>query len=101
MSKLLSFFKNIFWELVVVFFLILTFNNYLGNDKETIDADGIGYYDYLPSVFMYHDIDRKDKPVSMDSSFYNRIISKGVYIDYKGYKLNKYPCGTAVLISPF
>ncbi|MEO8761666.1 MAG: hypothetical protein ABI388_09565 [Bacteroidia bacterium] len=101
MHKLIFFLKSIICEALVIFLLILTFNNYLGNDKETINADGIGYYEYLPSTIVYHDINRKAKPVKTNPEFYNRIINTKVYIDYKEYKLNKYPCGAAVLISPF
>jgi hypothetical protein len=101
MTIFFSFFKNIIGEIAVIFLLIFSINNYLGNVNETIKADGVGYYDYLPSIFIHHDISRKDKPYVDSLHFYNRIDKIGAYTGYKTYKLDKYPCGTALLISPF
>lgn len=61
-----------------------------------IKADGDGYYDYLPALFIYGDL-----PNAEDSLASERIRNQGVYINYKEHKLNKYPCGTATLIFPF
>jgi len=47
-------------ELLIIFLFIFLINNYFGNADETIKADGVGYYDYLPSLFIHHDLVRKD-----------------------------------------
>lgn len=87
-------------EGLIIFALIFTFNNYIGNVKKTISADGEGYYDYLPSLFIHHDLIRNDIPFSKDSVFYSRLANPP-YVLYGDFKVNKYPCGTAVLQLPF
>ena len=101
MTKLILFLKKIGVEVVVVFFYILLINNYLGNVDTTINADGEGYYDYLPSAFIHNDLQRNNATIEQDTALYDRISKYGFYVDYHGYKVNKYPCGTAVLESPF
>lgn len=84
-------------EFFVVFCFIFTINNYIGNSEKTINADGIGYYDYLPSAFIHNDLNRQQNT----SISLKRINDLGVYIDYQDNKLNKYACGTSILQSPF
>jgi len=38
---------------MVVLTYLFIINNYIGNADKTINADGIGYYDYLPSILRY------------------------------------------------
>jgi len=101
MDKLIHIIKGIIVELIIVFLFIFLINNYLGNVEKTMKADGVGYYDYLPSTFIHHDILRKNFTVEQDPSLYNRISKYDWYVNYKGFKVNKYACGTAVLESPF
>lgn len=90
------------FELLIVFSYIFILNNYIGNVDKHINADAIGYYDYLPSIFIYGDFVRNLKPISEDSKLYNRIDTLDSYITYCEHrKVNKYPCGTAILQSPF
>lgn len=63
-----------------------------------IVADGVGYYDYLPSLFIHEDLVRKDTESSVK---YERIEKLPVYVNYKSGKVNKYHCGTAILLTPF
>ena len=88
-------------ELLIVFLYVFLVYNYIGNTDETIKADGKGYYDYLPSIFIHHDLVRKDIPIEENTGIYDRISEYGVYVDYKDFKVNKYPCGTAILEFPF
>lgn len=83
---------------MVVFFYILLVNNFLGNVDKTIHADGVGYYDYLPSIFIHHDFVRKDKSIFSEPESFERIKD---YADYKEGKILKYGCGTAILEAPF
>lgn len=101
MKKAWGFLKSILGEIIIIMIFIFVINNYIGNVKKTINADGIGYYDYLPSIFIYHDLVRKDYPFYKDSTLYSRVSAFGGYVDYNGYKVNKYPCGTAILQLPF
>lgn len=88
-------------EVFIIFCLVFLINNYFKNEVVTIKSDGIGYYEYLPSIFIHHDFIRKDIVSQDNQRIYNRINSISLYIDYDGYKVNKCPCGTAVLELPF
>lgn len=101
MVQVFHFIKSFFAELFIIFLLILCINNYIGNVDQTIKADGIGYYDYLPSVFIHHDLDRRSFDQKLSPEEFERIKSLGVYVNYKGSMVNKYTCGTALLDSPF
>ncbi len=76
-------------------------NNFIGKSDKTIVADGIGYYDYLPSIFIHKDILRKNKTLDEDSILYKRVNNMRRYLPYNNHKVNKYPCGTALLQLPF
>lgn len=90
-------------EVLIIFCLIFTINNYIGNVDKTIKADAIGYYEYLPSLFIHKDLIRNDLPFSSNPSKYSRIknFEHSFYNPYGDYMVNKYPCGTALLQSPF
>ncbi|MBN3034290.1 MAG: hypothetical protein JW861_01790 [Bacteroidales bacterium] len=95
------FLKRILAEISIVFIFIFLINNYIGNVDKTINADGAGYYDYLPSLFIHHDLNRKDIPREQSPELYERISDPAIYIDFGEYKVNKYACGTALLQLPF
>jgi len=86
-------------EFIIIFILIFSINNFFKNEKVSITGDGVGYYDYLPSLFIYHDFPSKN--YNNSSEFSERINNLVFYVKYKGNKLNKFPCGTAVLLYPF
>ena len=98
MTKVLSVLKSIRVEFLIVFIFVLTVQNFVG---KTITGDGVGYYEYLPSIFIHHDINRHQLPESGLKDFEKRVKPFGVYVDYYGHKVDKYPCGTALLQSPF
>lgn len=75
--------------------------DYFSKPNKLIQADGIGYYDYLPSIFIHKDLMRKDADPSQRPERYDRINDLPVYVSYEVKKINKYPIGTAVLQSPF
>jgi hypothetical protein len=59
-------------------------------------SDQAGYYVYLPLVFNFH-LDVKSMPTELDEKF-----GRGFKIDRKnGTIKNVYPCGVAILQSPF
>lgn len=99
--KTLKFFDAFVVEMLIVFSFLFLINNYLGNNDVTIKSDGIGYYDYLPSLFIRGDFYRKDVSFKANSSFYKRLNTQGVFVEYKDRILDKYPIGTAILQSPF
>jgi hypothetical protein len=98
-----NFIKTIIVEALLIFLFIFTINNFIGNADKTINADAIGYYDYLPSIFIHKDFIRKDKPYADNISFYHRLdqFDHISYVEYGDFKVNKYPSGTAILQTPF
>ncbi|HRI01500.1 MAG TPA: hypothetical protein PK006_10650 [Saprospiraceae bacterium] len=89
-------------EILIILGLILLVNVFFGKIDITIKSDGAGYYDYLPSLFIHHDLIRYNSPYTKDSSKYHRIIAAGNYSDYNNsYKVNKYPVGVAIFELPF
>ncbi len=95
------FIKYILPELIIILTFVLLIQTNFAKVDVVIKADAVGYYDYLPSLFIHHDLIRKNKPVRTNSALYKRIDKEGVYVNYKGYKVDKYPVGTALLQWPF
>jgi hypothetical protein len=65
--------------------------------------DAFGYYQYLPAVFIYHDIEHQDWVAGIDSS-YQVIGTGGLYqlMDLEnGNRAMKYLCGVAIMEVPF
>lgn len=85
-----------FNEILIICLFLFTLNNFTGKSDKIIVADGIGYYEYLPSIFIHHDFNRLNKNINLD-----RVEPDFNYTNYQGKKINKYPCGTAILESPF
>ena len=98
MEKVKSIIRSFGIELLIVFSFMLLMNNFVGR---TITGDGIGYYDYLPSIFIYKDISRLNFTENDSIAFRERTDGYLCYIEYDGLFVNRYPCGTAVLQSPF
>ncbi|MBL1281304.1 MAG: hypothetical protein COA33_013580 [Fluviicola sp.] len=98
----LQFIKIIGAELGIILLFLVVIDNYIGETEEHIGfADGMGYFEYLPSTFIRHDINRKDFKLEENPSVYANVQTVGVYNYYNDYTVNKYPCGTAILQSPF
>lgn len=93
--------SGIFNEMLIIFLFIFIINNFLSNEDVRINADGKGYYDYLPSIFIYNDFVRFNCGIKECPEKYERIKKMGVYSTLKDKKVDKYTCGTALLESPF
>lgn len=100
-KKGLSLFESVVSEVLILFVFLFISNQYIGIPETTINADGVGYYDYLPSTFIHHDLVRYNEPFSLNKDSYQRILPTGVYVPFSDFHVNKYPCGTAVLQLPF
>ncbi len=98
MSKVITFLKTVLPEIIIVFIFVALTQNFVG---KTITGDGVGYYDYLPSIFIHHDISRKDFTEGQKDVFNTRVENFGFYLDYEGQRVNRYSYGTALLQSPF
>ncbi len=103
MIKLLQFMKSILPESIIILIVILCIRYFIGFGDVVIGADGCGYYDYLPSCFIHHDLIRKDLKSDIDSLKFERInnVGGGAYSNYGSHIVNKYPVGTALLQMPF
>ena len=99
MAKFSIRYKKLIPEPFIGLVLIILVAAFLVPPKITIKADGQGYYDYLPALFIYKDFPKKG--IDPSSVVSDRINGLGMYINFKDYKIDKYPCGTAVLMSPF
>jgi hypothetical protein len=70
------------------------------NWKDIIEADGKGYYAYLPAAFIYHDFN-----FSFFDSIERKYPNPHIYYDYRvgeeNKKTDKYFVGTAVAMAPF
>lgn len=86
--------KNILIDALLIV-LIGFAAQYFQPEANHITSDGCGYYDYLPSAFIHDDLSRNSDEVP------NRIQSIQGYTNYNNGLVNKYHCGTAVLLSPF
>lgn len=101
MKKLKSILGFCIAEIIIVIIYLLVLNFIIGKVETNITADGIGYYDYLPSVIVYDDLNRKDSDIKLDSAIYQRIRTIGAYEKIDDRMVNIYPIGTALLQSPF
>jgi len=100
-SRFIDVIKSLYNELIIIFLLIFLINNYIGNVDKTINADGKGYYDYLPSLIIHHDLNRHNLNPIQEPEKFSRVKSFGVYVYDNGKPVNKYSCGVATLEFPF
>lgn len=101
MYKTITIVRSVFNELLITFLLVFLLANVIGQTDKTINADGIGYYDYLPSIFIYHDLNRHNLNLIQSPEKFNRVNSIAAYAKNDGVTVNKYTCGTAILEFPF
>jgi len=85
----------------ILFVVSLNLNSGKGYSEGIIEADGKGYYAYLPAIFIYHDL---------NFSFFDEIENEKYKSEYHFYEyrigaegkvINKYYAGTAVAMAPF
>jgi len=85
---------------VVVIWVSANLNWGDGRWNRIVKVDGVGYFSYLPAIFVYGDLSfgfREEIATNPDH--------REFYFDYRkqfrGHTVNKYYVGTALLISPF
>jgi len=87
--------------LIIVFWVSLNLNFGKNHWNRIIQADGKGYYAYLPAIFIYNDV---------NFGFFDKIekekyYDENTYYDYRSHynniTINKYYSGTAIAMSPF
>lgn len=95
-----------FREIVFIVLLLVISNNVLykknlEKNEVFIHADGRGYYEYLPALFIYNDI-HFGYIDTLKTAYYEIEQNKLIYPFQKdGNRINKYYVGTAVLQAPF
>ncbi|MCB0400788.1 MAG: hypothetical protein KDD41_01775 [Flavobacteriales bacterium] len=95
-------FKHIVTELIIVLAVILVSNYYLKPEKIIIKADGKGYYEYLPAIFIYHDLSWQYLDTLNTPGYYKHSeYVVGAIIGSGSDQHNKYFAGTAILMAPF
>ncbi len=96
--------SSLWWLLLLVTVILFLLVNFVwpdGNYRlQTIDGDGRGYYDYLPTLFI-------DKTVDFKQTFeYEKTSQPLEYLGHNfheinGVYINKFTVGTALMILPF
>ncbi|MEI6462964.1 MAG: hypothetical protein WCO33_04860 [bacterium] len=95
---------------LIIFLSIVFFNLGLfisGTNLNPIKSDGVGYYVYLPSIFINQEIDFKKSMQSIVSNeyYYKNLPNDGEWMGIDkldgGKIINKYPIGVSIMESPF
>lgn len=96
--------KSIIAIIAIAVIAIFTSSNISwGKDrwKSIVEADAKGYYAYLPSIFIYQDLNYGFFDAIEKEKYY----SENLYYDYRSHfnekTINKYYCGTALAELPF
>lgn len=87
---------TVFLELLIAILGFQIAKNYLKPDRQVIRSDGKGYYDYLPALFIYDGFEYRKNNIGG----YNPSDYESLDVPYKSTTVNKYPCGTAIVLSP-
>ncbi|HWY98006.1 MAG TPA: hypothetical protein VNY36_02870, partial [Bacteroidia bacterium] len=96
------------FSLAVIFIIILigfgytAKNRWKGEDgyywQGTINSDGLGYYAYLPCIFIYHSLDYR---ISIKEAQKIHAGTWGPFIYFQNKLINKCFPGVALLLAPF
>lgn len=88
-------------EVAIIFLYLILLNNYFERKEVVIIADGKGYYDYLPATFIYHDLNFNYTDTLVTEFYNHKDYNTGINPEIKGWKVNKYFVGTALVQTPF
>ena len=86
---------------ITVFLVMLNINGSKDYASGYIEADGKGYYAYLPAVFVYNDLNFSFFDDIEKKKYYNENHYYDYRYTYDGKIINKYYSGTALMLSPF
>lgn len=88
-------------EMLLCFVALFIFNNYIKHQDEVIRADGMGYYNYLPAVFIYKDLNFTFTDTLQTEYYNHKEANQGIIRMVNGRGVNKYFAGTAIMQMPF
>lgn len=94
-------FRKYLFVFIGIFILVLSqrfLNPRQHGLTDSIASDGLGYYSYLPAGLIYHDFQYK---FYNDPNNHIKPIHHTYFNNYKDKLINKYYCGTAILMLPF
>ena len=97
-------FSRIFFIAALIIGFVYTF--FYGYNKYTFYGDAVGYYSYLPSIFIYDNLGKVDSiPTNMqippDVEWAMKYQREAGLKSESGHIINQYTCGMAILEWPF
>lgn len=103
LSKIVSYLKHKLSILIIILIGLtivqIHFNLAKFKKQDVIKWDVVGYYSYLPAVFIENDL--KLNFITPENEFALSWNYYGFIYDKEGHRILKYPMGTAVLYAPF
>mgnify|MGYP004137515921 CR=1 FL=1 len=86
----------------ILYFILFRWTDRLhDNWISTIESDGLGYYVYLPSLFIYQDANHSYLYSDTMLQRYEKSLSVSIDTHDNGKKYSKYYIGTSILLLPF
>ncbi len=77
---------GILQELLILFLFLLLLNNFIGHPSQVIVADGKGYYDYLPALFIYNDLNFNYTDTLVTQFYDHKAYNSGINLLVNGQK---------------
>lgn len=91
-----------FGEVILILFFLFVSKTYLSTRNNLIEADGRGYYEFLPATFIYKDLHFNYLDTLQTEFYDDAMIARDFYPRLEnGQRYDKYFIGTAVLQAPF
>lgn len=85
---------------ILLSIMTITSSRFSGFTNRIIDGDGRASYAWLPALFIYHSTDFTNV-YNYEKSVLPEDYMGHYFIDHNDVKINKYYCGTAILMLPF
>lgn len=99
---MLKYSASLFGEVLIVLLFFVISNNFLAERPNLIEADGRGYYEFLPATFIYDDLTLSYLDTLQTDFYDDQMISEEFYPKLEnGQRYDKYFLGTAILQAPF
>lgn len=102
MRSLFRLIRSCFGEVILILFFLFVSKSYLSTRNNLIEADGRGYYEFLPATFIYKDLHFNYLDTLQTEFYDDEMIARDFYPRLEnGQRFDKYFIGTAVLQAPF
>lgn len=87
--------------MLIVLLVSININWHKDHWKGILEADGKGYYAYLPATFIYHDLNFGFFDEIEKEKYYHKNLYYDYRYSYNGSMTNKYFVGTSITMLPF